>query len=33
MDSLLDLFTGDFGYAMIKFIICLVVNWFIIDVL
>ncbi len=33
MDSLLDLFTGDFGYAMIKFVICLVVNWFIIDVL
>jgi hypothetical protein len=33
MDSLLDLFTGDFGYAMIKFVICLIVNWFIIDVL
>ena len=33
MDGLFDLFSGDFGYAMIKFIICLVVNWFIIDVL
>ena len=31
MDSLLSLFTGDFGYALVKFAICLVVNWFIID--
>ena len=31
MDSLVNILSGEFGYAVVKFIICLVVNWFIID--
>ena len=33
MDTLSIFASGEFGYAMIKFLICLAVNWFIIDVL
>ena len=33
MDSLSIILSGDFGYAMVKFVICLFVNWFIIHML
>ena len=31
MELLLDLFTSDFGNALVRFLLCMVVNWVIID--
>ena len=31
MELLLNLFTSDFGNALVRFLLCMVVNWVIID--
>ena len=31
MDYLISFFTGDFGFALLRFFVCIVVNWVIID--
>ena len=31
MDYLISFFSGDFGFALLRFLVCIVVNWVIID--
>ena len=31
MDYILNFFSGDFGLALLRFVVCMFVNWVIID--